>query len=72
MDAQTKPGSSIGTLGMVLTETPSVAFSGSLTAGPFSPLALSGKTSMILTGGMTCGTKAVKKGTFTGTAVAFE
>ncbi len=76
---KTKPGTSTGTLEMLLTETRSAAFSGALTAGPFSPLALSGSTSMTFTGGSTCGVpaggkpaKAVKKGTFTGTTVAFE
>ncbi len=76
---KTKPGTSTGTLEMRLTETPSVAFAGALTAGPFSPLALSGKTSMTFTGGSTCGlpvgtkpAKAVKKGMFTGTTVVFE
>ena len=42
---KTKPSKTTGTLGMLLTETPSVALSGELTAGPFSPLTLSGKTS---------------------------
>jgi hypothetical protein len=68
-----KPSTTTGTLGMLLTETPSVALSGELTAGPFSPLALSGEISMTFTGGPTCGgEKAVKKGKFTGTRVAFE
>ncbi len=74
-----KPSTATGTLEMLLTETPSVALSGALTAGPFSPLTLAGKTSMTFTGGPTCGVpvgkkpaKAVKKGTFTGTTVAFE
>jgi hypothetical protein len=76
---KTKPSTTTGTLGILLTETPSVAFSGELTADPFSPVALSGKTSMTFTGGTTCGVaqgkkkaKAVKKGMFTGTTVAFE
>ncbi len=67
-----KPAKSTGTLGMLLTETPSVAFSGEITAGSFSPLSLSGKASETFTGAATCGTKAVKKGTFTGTTVAFD
>jgi len=58
---------------MLLTETPSRALSGELTTGPFSPLALSGETSLTFTGGPTCGgKKAVKKGNFTGTTVVFE
>ena len=69
---KTKPSKTTGTLGMLLTETPSAALSGELTAGPFSPLTLSGKTSITFTGGSTCGgTKAVTKGTFTSTTVAF-
>jgi hypothetical protein len=67
-----KPAATTGTLGMLLTETPSVALSGALTTGPFSPLALSGKTSMTFAGGPTCGTKAVKKGAFDGSTVAFN
>lgn len=67
-----KPASSTGTLGMLLTEQPSVAFSGEITAGSFSPLALSGGISETFTGGSTCATKAVKKGTFTGTTVALS
>jgi Bacterial Ig domain len=76
---KTKPATSTGTLGMLLTETPSVALSGSVSAGPHSPLTFSGKTSEMLTGGSTCGVaegkkkaKPVKKGTFTGATVAFE
>ena len=76
---KTKPSTTTGTLGMLLTETPSVALTGELTAGPYSPLVLSGKTSMTFTGGPTCGVaegkkkaKPVKKGTFTGATVAFN
>jgi hypothetical protein len=76
---KTKPSTTTGTLGMLLTETPSVALTGELTAGPYSPLVLSGRTSMTFTGGPTCGVaegkkkaKPVKKGTFTGTTVAFN
>jgi hypothetical protein len=67
-----KPATSTGTLAMLLSEEPSVAFSGEITAGSFSPLTFSGDTSETFTGGTTCGTKAVKKGTFTGTTVAFN
>jgi len=67
-----KPSTTTGTLEMLLTETPSAALSGELTAGLFSPLTLSGKTSMTFTGGPTCGTKAVKKGNLTGTTVGFN
>jgi hypothetical protein len=76
---KTKPTSSTATLGVFLTETAPVALSGAVSAGPHSPLTLSGKTSETFTGGPTCGVadgtkkaKAVKKGTFTGTTVAFE
>jgi hypothetical protein len=69
---KTKPSTAAGALGLLLTETPSVALSGELGAGPFSPLVLSGKTSITFTGGPTCGgKKAVKKGTFTSTSVVF-
>lgn len=74
-----KPATSTGTLGMLLTEEPSVGFSGEITAGSFSPLALSGRTSETFTGGSMCGiaqgkkkAKAVTKGSFTGTAVGFN
>ncbi len=74
-----KPATSTGPLSLVLSETPSVAFSGEVTAGPFSPLKLSGAVSETYEGGQTCGqsvggkkAKAVKKGSFTGTTVAFE
>jgi YVTN family beta-propeller protein len=70
---------STGTLNLPLTETPVVALSGGLTAGTYSPLSLAGSVSEKFTGGSTCGVpvgtkpaKAVKKGTFTGSAVAFE
>ena len=70
---------STGTVGMLLTETPGSAFSGTVGAGPYSPLGLSGSVSETYTGGPTCGVpvgtkpaKAVKKGTFTGTSAAFS
>ncbi len=69
---KTKPSTATGTLRMLLSETPGVALSGTVAAGPHSPLTLSGKVSQTFTGGATCGTKAVKKGAFTGTTVAFE
>jgi hypothetical protein len=69
---------STGTLSMLLTETPAVAFSGEVTIGSYSPLTLSGTASESYTGGATCGepvggkpAKAVKKGTFSGSAVGF-
>ncbi len=59
--------------------TAGVALSGALASGPYSPLSLSGSVSETFTGGSTCGVpvgskaaKAVKKGTFAGSAVAFE
>jgi hypothetical protein len=73
------PSTSTGTLGMLLSETPAVAFTGEVAAGSFSPVVLAGKTSEMFTGGTTCGdkvgtkaAKAVKKGAFTGTTVAFD
>jgi hypothetical protein len=73
-----KTKSSTGTLSLPLTET-EVALSGAIATGPYSPLTLSGTASEKYTGGMTCGekvgkkaAKAVKKGTFTGSAVDFE
>ena len=63
----------------MLSETPSVAFSGEVTGGPFSPLKFSGPASETYEGGPTCGqsvggkkAKAVKKGKFTGGTVVFE
>ena len=69
---KTNRATSTGTLEIPLTETPSVRSRANLTACPFSPLTLSGKTSMTFTGGSTCATKALKKGTFTGTTVALR
>jgi hypothetical protein len=74
-----KPASATGALSLVLSEEPSVAFSGETTAGSFSPLTLAGSVSETYEGAAKCGVaegkkkvKAVKKGTFTGTTVAFE
>jgi hypothetical protein len=74
-----KPASATGALSLVLSEEPSVAFSGETTAGSFSPLTLTGSVSETYEGAAKCGVaeggkkvKAVKKGTFTGTTVAFE
>jgi hypothetical protein len=74
-----KAKASKGTLTMPLTETPDIAFSGEVTAGPYSPLTLTGSITESYTGGATCGekvgkkaAKAVKKGTFSGSAVSFE
>jgi hypothetical protein len=76
---KTKPSTTTGTLSMLLSEKPSVALSGALTTGPFSPLNLTGTATESYTGGATCGekvgtkaAKAVKTGTFTGTNVALE
>jgi YVTN family beta-propeller protein len=76
---KTTPATSTATLGMPLTETPSVALSGAVSAGPHSLLMLSGQASEMFTGGPTCGVaqgkrkaRAIKEGTFTGTTVAFE
>lgn len=52
---KTKPGTSTGTLGLPLSETPSRALSGELTVGLFSPLALTGSISETFIGGTTCG-----------------
>jgi YVTN family beta-propeller protein len=69
---------STGTLSLRLAETPGVALSGEVANGPYAPLSLSGMVSETFTGGATCGVpvgtkpaKAVKKGTFKGSAVAF-
>jgi hypothetical protein len=74
-----KPSTATGPLNLVLSETPSVAFSGETTAGSFSPLTLSGAATETYEGGPHCGApkgekaaKAVKKGTFTGATVRFE
>jgi hypothetical protein len=57
---------------MLLSETPGIAFSGEVTSGSYTPLTLSGTVTDSYAGGATCGIKAVKKGTFTGSAVNFE
>jgi hypothetical protein len=74
-----KPATATGPLSVVLSEEPSVAFSGEATAGSFSPLTFTGAMSETYEGAAKCGVaegkkkpKAVKKGTFTGTTVAFE
>ncbi len=70
---KSKPSTTTGTFGIVLTESPSAALSGSLTAGPYSPLSLAGTGSESFTGGPACGVpvgtkraKAVKAGTLSG------
>jgi hypothetical protein len=68
-----------GTLSWPLTETSGVALSGALSSGTYSPLPLSGVVSEKFAGGSTCGVpegkkkaEPVKKGSFEGSAVAFE
>jgi hypothetical protein len=65
-----KAKSSKGTLSLPLSEMPGVAFSGEVTSGSYSSLALSGKATESYSGA--CGGKVVKKGTFSGSAVSFE
>ena len=67
-----KAPASTGTLNMLLTETPGVAFSGEVGSGSYSPVTFSGTVTEGYAGGGTCGTKKVKKGTFSGSAVNFE
>jgi hypothetical protein len=74
-----KPATATGRLSLVLSEEPSVALSGETTSGSFSPLTLAGAVSETYEGAETCGVaegkkkvKAVNKGTFTGTTVAFK
>jgi hypothetical protein len=74
-----KASASTGPLNMLLTETPGVSFLGEVVAGSYSPVTLSGTSSESYTGGPTCGVpvgtkpaKAVKKGTYSGSAVSFE
>ncbi len=62
---------------MSLTETADSAFSGEVTIGSYSPLTLAGVATESYTRGATCGekvgkkaAKAVKKGTFSGSAVS--
>ena len=64
---------STGTLSMLLTEAPDIAFSGEVTSGSYAPLTLIGLATESFTGGATCGervgkhaAKAVNKGTFSG------
>jgi alpha-tubulin suppressor-like RCC1 family protein len=62
--------SSTGTLSLALRETSATDFSGSVTSGSESLLALSGTATESYSG--TCGAKPVKKGSFSGSAVSFE
>jgi hypothetical protein len=62
---------------MPLTETPDIAFSAEVTTGSYSPLTLTGTAKERYTGAATCGEqigkkamKAVKRGTFGGSAVS--
>jgi hypothetical protein len=62
---------------MPLTETPDIAFSAEVTTGSYSPLTLTGTATERYAGAATCGekignkaAKVVKKGTFSGSAVA--
>jgi alpha-tubulin suppressor-like RCC1 family protein len=59
-----------GTLSLLLSESPGVAFGGEVAGGSFSVLALAGTATERYKG--TCGEKAVTKGTFAGSAVSFE
>ena len=67
-----KAKASTGTLSLLLTTTPGVAFSGGVTAGSYRPLTFSGTVSERYTGAATCGATTVKKGTFSGSPVSFE
>ena len=74
-----KAKASTGTLSMLLTETPDIAFSGEVTTGSYAPLTLAGFATESFTGAATCAEKVgkkaakpVKKGTFSGSAVTFE
>jgi alpha-tubulin suppressor-like RCC1 family protein len=73
-----KAKASAGTLNMRVTERSGAAFSGEVGSGSYSPLTFSGSVTESYAGGATCGekvgkkaTKAVKKGTFSGSAVSF-
>jgi hypothetical protein len=73
-----KAKASKGTLSMLLTELPGTAFSGEVTSGPYSPLTFSGTATESYTNAAKCGEKvgkkagtAVKKGTFSGSAIEF-
>jgi hypothetical protein len=61
-----------GTLNMLLSETPPVAFSGEVASGTYSPLTFSGTATESYDGAATCSTTPVKKGVFSGSAVNFE
>ncbi len=75
-----KAKATTGTLSMPLSETAGVALSSELESGPYSPLTLSGTASESYTNAAMCGVpqgrrgviKAVKQGTFSGSAVSFE
>jgi len=73
-----KTKSTTGTLSLPLTETAGIAFSSELETGPYSLSTLSGTVSESYTNAATCGVpqegiiKPVTKGTFTGSAIAFE
>ncbi len=62
---------STGTLNMLLTATPGIAFSGAVTGPSYSGLTLEGTVSESYTGVAKCTTKKVRKGTFSGSAVNF-
>jgi hypothetical protein len=73
-----KAKASEGTLSLVATETENAPLSGELTSGSYSPSTLTGTLTERYLGGATCGqasgkkaAKAVRKGTFSGSAVAF-
>jgi Regulator of chromosome condensation (RCC1) repeat len=61
-----------GTLNMLLTETPGVAFSGDVTSGTYAPQTGSGTATESYNGAATCSTTTVKKGVFSGSAVNFD
>ncbi len=67
-----KAKASTGSLNMLVTETPGVAFSGEVGNGSYSPLTFSGTTTASYAGAATCASKKVKKGTFSGSALNFE
>jgi alpha-tubulin suppressor-like RCC1 family protein len=67
-----KAKSSIGTLSLPLSDVSDVSFSGEVTRGSYSPLAISGSGTESYVGAATCATKKVKKGTLSGSAVGFE
>jgi Regulator of chromosome condensation (RCC1) repeat len=67
-----KPSRGSGTLSVLLTEAPGAALSGEVTHGLYSERTFFGTVSESYAGAATCGTKKVKKGTFSGSAVSFE